>query len=325
MSETGPQGQPDDALVDLLIKQVTEGLSPAEQRALDALDSPSATQTLAEFERAAAAISLAGAGPLQAPPPALLARLEQQAASYAAAHAVVAPPTAVGAAARSDVAPGIGVGAGPGIATATVSGPVGGRGRVPAGANPLAAGRPRRSGGSLGWFAAAACLVLAVIGWMRSSPTEPPPVVHVPETPAMPPAVPAAPLTPSEERVALLAAPTTLKITLGATKDPGAAGVTGDVVWDPAAQKGFLHFAGLKPNDPSVMQYQIWIFDGERDKRYPIDGGVFDVPANAADIVIPIRAAVLVHKPAAFAVTAEKPGGVVVSDRAHLIVLGAAG
>ena len=31
------------------------------------------------------------------------------------------------------------------------------------------------------------------------------------------------------------------------------------------------------------------------------------------------------HKPAAFAVTAEKPGGVVVSDRAHVLVLGAAG
>ena len=47
--------------------------------------------------------------------------------------------------------------------------------------------------------------------------------------------------------------------------------------------------------------------------------------SDATDIVIPIRAAVLVHKPAAFAVTAEKPGGVVVSDRAHVIVLGAAG
>jgi hypothetical protein len=122
-----------------------------------------------------------------------------------------------------------------------------------------------------------------------------------------------------------LASPTALKLTLGATKDPAAAGVTGDVVWDPVTQKGFLRFAGLKSNDPSVMQYQIWIFDGERDKRYPIDGGVFDVPANAADIVIPIRAAVVVHKPAAFAVTAEKPGGVVVSDRAHVLVLGAAG
>jgi hypothetical protein len=197
---------------------------------------------------------------------------------------------------------------------------------------PLPAVRPRRSGGNLGWFAAAACLVLAVIGWMRPPPAALPPVAQIPETPTVvaPPAPPAPvepvePPTPAEARVALLAAPTALKVTLGATKDPGAAGVSGDVVWDPATQQGFLHFAGLKPNNPSVTQYQIWIFDAERDKRYPIDGGVFDVPADAADIVIPIRASVLVHKPAAFAVTAEKPGGVVVSDRAHVIALGAAG
>jgi len=296
MSETGPQDQPEDALVDLLIKQVTEGLSPAEQRALDALDSPSVTAASQEFERAAAAISLAGAAPLQAPPPALLARLEVQASSYAAAH-----PVAVHTAAD-------GVG-----------------GRAPAAVVPLAVARPRRSSGSLGWLAAAACLVLAVIGWMRSPSAPLPPVAQVvPETPIVPPA-PVEPPGPAEERTALLASPTALKLTLGATKDPAAAGVTGDVVWDPVTQKGFLRFAGLKSNDPSVMQYQIWIFDGERDKRYPIDGGVFDVPANAADIVIPIRAAVVVHKPAAFAVTAEKPGGVVVSDRAHVLVLGAAG
>lgn len=293
MSETGPQGQPDEVLVDLLIKQVTEGLSPSEQRALDALDSPSATRTLAELERAAAAISLAGAGPLQAPPTALLARLEEQAASFTAAQPGGAPTVTV-------------------IPVTKVV--------------PETSARPRTAGGSLGWFAAAACLVLAVIGWMRSPPAALPPLAQLPETPTVvaPPA-PAEPPPPAEARMALLAAPTALKITLGATKDPGAAGVTGDVVWDPATQKGFLHFVGLKPNDPSVMQYQIWIFDGERDKRYPIDGGVFDVPANAADIVIPVRAAVLVHKPAAFAVTAEKPGGAVVSDRAHVIVLGAAG
>jgi hypothetical protein len=35
----GPQNQPDEATMDLLIKQVTEGLSPAEARALDVLDS----------------------------------------------------------------------------------------------------------------------------------------------------------------------------------------------------------------------------------------------------------------------------------------------
>jgi len=55
MSEPGSQNQPDEALVDLLIKQVTEGLSPAEQRALDVLDSATARDHLRQFERAAAA------------------------------------------------------------------------------------------------------------------------------------------------------------------------------------------------------------------------------------------------------------------------------
>ncbi|MGB6309969.1 MAG: anti-sigma factor, partial [Steroidobacteraceae bacterium] len=128
----------------------------------------------------------------------------------------------------------------------------------------------------------------------------------------------------AEERAALMRKPESLKIALGATKDPAAAGVTGDVVWDQVAQRGYVHFAGLAPNDPAKQQYQLWIFDGSRDKKYPVDGGVFDIPANAADVVIPIRAALMVRKPAAFAVTVEKPGGVVVSAREHVIVLGAA-
>src|SRR5580658_4491133 len=90
MSETEPQNQPDEALVDLLIKQVTEGLSPAEQRALDALDSPDLTKHLQGFERAAAAISLAAVTPLQPPPPALLAKLEQQASSYVTVRPIAA-------------------------------------------------------------------------------------------------------------------------------------------------------------------------------------------------------------------------------------------
>jgi hypothetical protein len=94
---------------------------------------------------------------------------------------------------------------------------------------------------------------------------------------------------------------------LGATKDPAAAGMSGDVVWDPSTQRGFLHFTGLAA------------------KRYPVDGGVFDVPANGGEVVIPIRATLMVRKPAAFAVTVEKPGGVVVSGREHVVALGAIG
>jgi anti-sigma-K factor RskA len=143
--------------------------------------------------------------------------------------------------------------------------------------------------------------------------------------PAIPPIEPAAAPTPAEQRAALMAKSDSLKITLGATKDPAAAGVTGDVVWDPATQRGYLHFVGLAPNDPALRQYQLWIFDGGRDKRYPVDGGVFDVPSNSTEVVIPIHAALPVLVAKAFAVTIEKPGGVVVSGREHVVVLGAAG
>jgi hypothetical protein len=185
--------------------------------------------------------------------------------------------------------------------------------------------RPSSNSGAFGWLAAAACLVVAVFGWMRApAPREPPTVaVTPPITPAAPP--PAAPQSPAEARAAMLAKSDSVKITLGPTKDPAAKGMSGDAVWDPATQKGFLHFVGLASNDPAVQQYQLWIFDAARDQRYPIDGGVFDIPADANEVVIPINASLAVSKVAAFAVTAEKPGGVVVSARQHVVALGAAG
>jgi Anti-sigma-K factor rskA len=300
MSDTRPQGQPDEAMVDLLVKQVTEGLSPAEQRALDVMDSELASAYLRDLERAAAAVTLAGSAIEEPLPAALSARLEQQAAQHFAAASNVADLTEARTAAAE-------------------------KARLHQTSAP---GRANRFGG-YGWLAAAACLVLAIFGWQRS-PTPLPPVAEVPPAPVSVPPVPVtvppaqpAPPTAAEERAVLLAKTDSLKIPLGATKDPAAAGVTGDVVWDPVTQRGFLHFAGLAPNDPAMHQYQIWIFDAGRDKRYPVDGGVFDVPANAGEVVIPIRASLMVRKPAAFAVTLEKPGGVVVSGREHVVALGA--
>jgi Anti-sigma-K factor rskA len=295
MSDKPPQGQPDEAMVDLLIKQVTEGLSPAEQRALDVLDSATVSADLREFERAAAAITLAGGAGSEPLPPALAQRLAGQAAEHFAS-----PSGAQEAQKVSDL--------GAARAAAAL--------RLP----------PRTNGSrAYGWFAAAACLVLAIFGWMRP-PGDVAPVAQVAPPPAanFPPLEKPAPSV-AEQRAALLAKGDTIKVILSATKDPAAAGVTGDVVWDPATQRGFMHFSGLAANDPAVHQYQLWIFDGARDKRYPVDGGVFDVPANANEIVIPIRAALMVLKPAAFAVTVEKPGGAVVSGREHVVVLGAAG
>jgi hypothetical protein len=305
MSESGLHGQPDDAMVDLLVKQVTEGLSPAEQRELDVMDSARVSAELRAFERAAAALSLAGTT-LEKPPAALQSLLERQAAELFAADKVVefkVPPQA---------APAGGLTPGDAVNRRDI------------------AGSTRSRGGTWGWLAAAACLVLAIVGWLRSPPPSVAPVQTVQLSPpaAPPPAEPPAPPqppTPAEERAAMLARPDTLKVTLGATKDPAAAGVSGDAVWDPATQKGYLHFVGLASNDPSVRQYQIWVFDAKRDKRYPVDGGVFDVPADASDVVIPIRASLSIGQAKAFAVTVEKPGGVVVSGLGHVVALGAAG
>lgn len=105
-----------------------------------------------------------------------------------------------------------------------------------------------------------------------------------------------------------------------ATGEVHGAGAAGDVVWDSARQEGYMRFSGLQPNDPAVEQYQLWIFDTAQDERYPVDGGVFNV-SSTGEVVVPIRAALQVRQPTLFAVTVEKPGGVVVSDRSRLPLL----
>jgi hypothetical protein len=166
--------------------------------------------------------------------------------------------------------------------------------------------RPARPRSTAGWWAAAACLVLALLGWLRSPLIQGPGAVS----------------TPAQQREALLSTPGALAIQLGTTAEPAAAGAKVDVVWDARSQRGFARFVGLKPNDPSQHQYQLWIFDGDRDQRYPVDGGVFNVPPNADQVVVPIRAEVAVHAAKAFAVTIEQPGGVVVSGREHVVAIG---
>jgi hypothetical protein len=153
-----------------------------------------------------------------------------------------------------------------------------------------------------GWWAAAACLALALWGWFG------------PEGDGF---------TPADRRGELIAnagdeadrAPWT------ATEDAAAVGATGDVIWSDTLQEGYMIFRGLAANDPESWQYQLWIFDAERDERYPVDGGVFDIPAGVTEVVVPIRAKIPVSDAVLFAVTIEKPGGVVVSDRERIVVL----
>jgi hypothetical protein len=106
-----------------------------------------------------------------------------------------------------------------------------------------------------------------------------------------------------------------------ATDDAAAAGASGDLVWSPALQEGFMRFRGLAPNDPSVQQYQLWIFDAARGEQYPVDGGVFDIAPGRDEVVVPIRPQLPISQAVLFAVTIEQPGGVVVSSRDRLPLL----
>ena len=97
--------------------------------------------------------------------------------------------------------------------------------------------------------------------------------------------------------------------------------ITGEVVWSASRQVGVMRLRGLAVNVPGEFQYQLWIFDRDRDERYPVDGGVFDVLPGAAEAEVAIAAKLHVDDPTLFAVTVEPPGGVVVSDRQRIATI----
>lgn len=163
----------------------------------------------------------------------------------------------------------------------------------------------RRALSGLGWVAAAA---LALVLLARAD--------------LLPVPFGGAPRSAAERRERLLAdASDAVVVPWTATEDPASSGPGGDVVWSPSRQEGYMRFSGLAANDPTQRQYQLWIFDATRDERHPVNGGVFDVPPAEGDVVVPIRARLPVEKATLFAVTVERPGGVVVSSRERLPLL----
>jgi hypothetical protein len=151
-----------------------------------------------------------------------------------------------------------------------------------------------------GWLAAAALLVIALLGWLRDPPKSTEPGLQARwQT-----------LQTTADLVAM---------DFAGTEDEAATGASGQVVWSADRQTGMMRISGLAANDPGVNQYQLWIFDKDRDDRYPIDGGVFDV--SGGDVLIPIDAKLEVRDPQLFAVTVERPGGVVVSSRERIVLL----
>lgn len=94
----------------------------------------------------------------------------------------------------------------------------------------------------------------------------------------------------------------------------------GTVIWSDQLQQGYMTLAGLPVNDPRKAQYQLWIVDPKRDDA-PVDGGVFDIPADGSAIVIPIAAKLALTQPQAFVITLEQPGGVVKSKQEKVVAL----
>ena len=136
---------------------------------------------------------------------------------------------------------------------------------------------------------------------------------------------PGSPAAPAEQRATLMAQADAIVAPWAASAAAeGYEGVTGDVVWSDERQAGYMRLSGLVANEPATAQYQLWIVDPDRDVR-PVDGGVFDVPAGSREVIIPIDSKLAVNGPAAFAITLEKPGGVVVSAGPLLVVAPVAG
>ncbi|MEX1366205.1 MAG: anti-sigma factor [Nannocystaceae bacterium] len=282
MSDSSPRAREVDAL---LVARATEGLGEPDQLRLTELLALDPSLEHDEHERAAAAIALAMLGPDRAEP----------------------MPDSLRATIAAQVPPHV---------------------EVPRA--PLPEPKPRSTWPSwTGWaVAAAAVLLLALLELRRPPPATPSvrPVIVMTEPAAAPPksTEPPQPPTPSpaEQRQRLLQDdPGALVAAWTAASDPTGRAVSGDVVWSERDQQGFMRLRDLQPNDPRREVYQLWIFDADRDERFPVDGGVFSVASGRREVVVPIDARLPVSRATLFAVTVEPPGGVVVSDRSRLAAL----
>jgi anti-sigma-K factor RskA len=271
----------EERATELLADRATQGLTEEEKTELQNLLGDSQDWETSDFDLAAAALNLSSLRAVEPLPVHLRAKVEQDAFRWLAEYQPPAAPEVVRPPAQRAKLPS---------AQLTRVTPFPG---------------PRVSWGQrAGWYlAAAACLALALtFAWPYLNGTSDGPAADLR----------ARLLNAGGDVVALNWTPTGI---------PEGEGVTGDVVWSQTRQQGFMRFRNLKPNDAQSYTYQLWIFDGTRDERYPVDGGYFDIPAGQTEVVVPIKAKLPVNKAALFALTIEPPGGVVVSKREKIVVV----
>ncbi|MGD9387872.1 MAG: anti-sigma factor [Gammaproteobacteria bacterium] len=290
----------DERLHELLAMRAVEGLDPSEQQELAELEARYPGLDTDALDRVAASLALCGL-PAEPLPASVRARLEVDAEQWLRG--------------RDDAA------ASQAPATAEVVS--------------LSARRPPAATAWGGWLAAAAAVVMAVIGWLQVDRMEQQRAEFAARQGALESSLAQLEREVAEKSTALAAArepapaelltalegrPETQVIGWSATEDPAAAGAGGAVVWNAEAQAGVMRFSGLQANDPAEWQYQLWIFDAERDERFPVDGGVFDVQPDG-ETLVPIRASLPVGEAVLFAITVERPGGVVVSSRERIALV----
>jgi Anti-sigma-K factor rskA len=91
----------------------------------------------------------------------------------------------------------------------------------------------------------------------------------------------------------------------------------GEVVWSDEKQAGRVRFDALPANDPARQRYQLWVIDGDRDPKFPVDGGLFDSSGGALDVPFTVR--LPIGSVRGFVVTLEEARGAVVSRRERVV------
>ena len=268
----------EEMILDLLCKQAVYDLTPEDEKRLAELESEAGANDHGSFELTAAAIHMAALGETEEMPASLRAKILDDAGTY-----VTAPAEEENVFTRP---------------------------RQPVAPDPVEKGSIWNW---LGWaVAAAACIVLAV-NLYTSRSTE---IVRGPEPTPSPTAAATPDLATQRERL-LASAGDVTRAEWAPGNVPTIKEISGDVVWSDELQEGYMRFRGLPSNDPGQEQYQLWIFDETQPEKTPIDGGVFDVPTDG-EVIVPIDSRLRARNPSLFAITIEKPGGVVVSDRKRL-------
>jgi hypothetical protein len=267
---------------ELVAGHVMADLDPAERAELDQLGGATRGDLEQDLDRIAAQLEIEAAAAAAVPMPAHLVRMLESRARELAPQG----------AASSEASPPVGISPKP-VSLGALPDPV-----------ISDSGAPRRTIFSSPWpgWAAAACLAgILAAQWMIQ------PGGGDPE------------LSPAQARAALLESSADLvRVSFQGTGDYELA--AGDIVWSDARQEGFMELSKLPPNNPGEAQYQLWIVDPDRDE-FPVDGGVFDVPASDQPVVIPVRSRLPVSDPTVFVITLEQPGGVVRSKQETVVAV----